>query len=320
MNMNSKMFYCLFQIREAVMIMLKDVLTIYELLDNPHVTGHQVASLFSHAKIETVTEPGSAPASGSTDFIKISHGSGSPVLGIIGQLGGIGTEGKSGLVSDAEGALTVLACALYCETHPIDFEGSVIFSTHICPHAPIIAHDLVDFMGGPLPNSTMMDHFVDERMEAILSVDTTRGNRIINHRGFAISPTVKEGYILRVSEDLLDIQQRVTGTLPVVFPITTQDITPYSNTLYHLNAIMQPSIKTSAPVAGVAITSQVVVAGCATGTNQLLDVEAAARFCCEVIKEYGKGRCSFYDPVEFETLVRLYGPMTHLQEERLKSG
>ena len=312
--MNTKRFYCLFPIRGEVMIMLKDVLTVYELLDNPHVTGHHVASLFSHADIETVSEPGSASRPGSTDFIKICYGSGSPVLGIIGQLGGIGAEGKSGLVSDAEGALTVLACALHCETHTIDFEGSVIFSTHICPHAPIIAHDLVDFMGGPLCNSTMMDHFVDERMEAILSVDTTRGNRVINHKGFAISPTVKEGYILRVSEDLLDIQQRVTGMLPVVFPITTQDITPYSNNLYHLNAIMQPSIKTPAPVVGVAITSQVIIPGCATGTNQLLDVEAAARFCCEVIKEYGKGRCKFYDSKEFSTLVGSYGSMTHLQE------
>ena len=55
---------------------------------------------------------------------------------------------------------------------------------------------------------------VDERMDAVLSVDTTKGNRIINVRGFAISPTVKQGYILRVSEDLLGIMQIVTGRLP----------------------------------------------------------------------------------------------------------
>lgn len=302
--------------------MLQEVLTVYECLDDSQVDGHTVASLFSHAQVETVTAPHTGIDTGtktsteplSTDFIKIEYGSGFPVLGIIGQLGGIGAEGKTGLVSDAEGALTILACAHYCETHAVDVTGTVIFTTHICPRAPIIAHDLVDFMGGPLENSVMMDHFTDKRMEAVLSVDTTRGNRIINHKGFALSPTVKEGYILRVSEDLLDIQQRVTGRLPVVFPITIQDITPYSNKCYHLNAIMQPSIKTLAPVVGVAITSEVTVAGCATGTHQVMDVEAAARFCLEVVKEYGKGGCSFYDKEEFETLKTLYGSLEHLQK------
>ncbi len=285
--------------------MLKNVLKIYEVLDQPHVKGEDVVSLFSKAESESVTEEGS------TDFIKIEFGSKSPTLGIIGQLGGIGAAEKVGLVSDAEGALTVLACALQLEK--LAFEGSVIVTTHVCNTAPIIPHELVDFMGAPLKVSTMMEHFVDDRMDAILSVDTTRGNRIINYRGFALSPTVKEGYILRVSENLLDIQQRVTGRLPVVFPITTQDITPYSNKVYHLNAIMQPCTVTDAPVVGVAITSEVVVPGCSTGTNQLLDVEAAARFCVEVAKDYSEGKCTFYNRNEYQTLKDLYGPMNHLQ-------
>lgn len=287
--------------------MLKHVIEMYETLDNPDVRGEDVASLFSSATVEPVTEKGS------TDFIKIEFGSGYPVLGIIGQLGGIGTADRIGLVSDAEGALTVLAAALYLETLKTRLKGTVIVTTHICPTAPIIPHALVDFMGAPLTVSTMMEHFVDERMEAVLSVDTTRGNRIINHKGIALSPTVKEGYILRVSEDLLSIQERVTGTLPVVFPITMQDITPYSNNLYHLNAIMQPCTRTTAPVVGVAITSEVVIPGCATGTNQLLDIEAAARFCVEVAKEYTGKTCTFYDEEEFLKLKRLYGPMNHLQ-------
>lgn len=95
---------------------------------------------------------------------------------------------------------------------------------------------------------------VDPSMDAILSVDTTKGNRIINIRGFAITPTVKEGWILRVSEDLLDIMQYVTGRMPAVVPITMQDITPYGNGIYHLNSIMQPATTTNAPVVGVAIT------------------------------------------------------------------
>ncbi|MBU7013615.1 MAG: DUF1177 domain-containing protein [Theionarchaea archaeon] len=285
--------------------MLKNVLDVYEVLDNPGVTGEDVASLFSRAEVKTVTEQKS------TDFVRIEFGSGSPTLGIVGQLGGIGAEERKGLVSDAEGALTVLACALQLEKGLVN--GTVIVTTHVCPRAPIIPHDLVDFMGSPLSVSTMMEHLVEEKMDAILSVDTTRGNRIINYRGFALSPTVKEGWILRVSEDLLSIQERVTGKHPVVFPITMQDITPYSNEVYHLNAIMQPCTKTSAPVVGVAITSEVVVPGCATGTNQLLDVEAAARFCVEVAKEYTGGTCAFYTVEEYENLERMYGTMKHLQ-------
>lgn len=286
--------------------MLKNVLTIYEVLDNPQVKGEDVASLFSRAEVKTVTE------GGSTDFLKIEFGSGSPTLGIVGQLGGIGTADRVGLVSDAEGALTVLACALQIER--IKIKGTIIVTTHICPTAPVIPHELVEFMGAPLPISVMMENFVDERMDAVLSVDTTRGNRIINYRGIAISPTVKEGYILRVSESLLNIQERVTGRLPVVFPITMQDITPYSNDLYHLNAIMQPSTKTNAPVVGVAITSETVVAGCATGANQLQDVESAARFCLEVARDYSEGKCQFYDEREFQVLKKLYGSMNHLQK------
>ena len=68
---------------------------------------------------------------------------------------------------------------------------------------------------------------VSPDLDALLVVDTTKGNRVINTRGFAISPTVKEGYVLRTSEDLLDLMQITTGRLPYVFPLATQDITPY---------------------------------------------------------------------------------------------
>jgi hypothetical protein len=107
--------------------------------------------------------------------------------------------------------------------------------------------------------------------------------------------------------------ERVTGRLPVVFPLTVADITPYGNGLHHINSIMQPSVVTSAPVVGVAITTEVPVPGCGTGASHEVDIELAARFCLEVAKEFGAGRCSFYDPEEFSRLLALYGPMTHLQ-------
>ena len=69
-------------------------------------------------------------------------------------------------------------------------------------------------MGSPVDMATKNQYEVEETMEAILSVDTTRGNRVCNHTGFAVSPTVRQGWVLRVSEDLLDLQQQVTGRLP----------------------------------------------------------------------------------------------------------
>ena len=69
-------------------------------------------------------------------------------------------------------------------------------------------------------------------MDALLSIDTTKGNRILNARGIAITPTVKDGYLLRTSEDLLSILESTTGCLPKVLPLAQQDITPYGNNIW----------------------------------------------------------------------------------------
>ncbi len=150
-------------------------------------------------------------------------------------------------------------------------------------------------------------------MDAILSIDTTKGNRIINYRGITITPTVKEGYILRISEDLLDILAWTTGELPRVTPITTQDITPYGNGLHHINSIMQPCTATPSPVVGVAITAETAVPGCGTGASHEVDIEKAGRFCLEVGKAFTEKKCTFYDEEEFKRIVKLYGPMHVLQ-------
>jgi hypothetical protein len=107
--------------------------------------------------------------------------------------------------------------------------------------------------------------------------------------------------------------QITTGKLPVVFPITTQDITPYGNDVYHLNSILQPSTATTAPVVGVAITAEVPVPGCATGASHPFDLEQVARFTLEVAKSFGRENCKFYDEAEFEKLTKLYGSMHHIQ-------
>ena len=93
-----------------------------------------------------------------------------------------------------------------------------------------------------------------------------------------------------------------------------QDITPYGNGIYHLNSMMQPSTVTKAPVVGVAITSEVPVSGAATGVNDIISIEQAARFCLEVAKYFGEDRIEFYDKNDFERLVELYGSMNKLQQ------
>ena len=129
----------------------------------------------------------------------------------------------------------------------------------------------------------------------------------------AITPTVKEGWVLKVSDDLLDIMEITTGRLPRVCPITTQDITPYGTGIDHINSIMQPCTATDAPVLGVAITAETLVPGCATGASYANDIEEASRFVLETAKAYGKGLISFYDEEQWALITQRYGPLKHLQ-------
>ncbi|HQZ89158.1 MAG TPA: DUF1177 domain-containing protein [Thermomicrobiales bacterium] len=306
-------------------MVFRQVIDAFEALDSATADGERAAALVRDSGVDDVTIQRVHGDRGYTDFIKAvvpgtngrSAGGNAPTLGIIGRLGGLGARPERiGFVSDGDGALAAIAVAMklgLMQRHGDALPGDVIVATHICPNAPVRPHDPVPFMASPVETSQMNEYEVDARMEAILSVDTTKGNRIINTRGFAISPTVKEGYILRVSEDLLDIMQWTTGRLPAVFALTTQDITPYGNDVFHLNSILQPATATAAPVVGVAITTEVPVPGSGTGATHLTDVEQVARFCIEVSKAFGAGQCRFHDPAEYARLIELYGEMTHLQ-------
>jgi hypothetical protein len=304
---------------------LKQVLDVYEILDDIHVNGEVVTEYAKSKGILDATYTRVDEGKGPTDFIRLVipgrngklNGGKAPTLGIIGQLGGIGARPERiGFVSDGDGALSAVATAIKL----IDMvgkgdqiDGDVIVSTHICPTAPTMPHDPVPFMGSPVDMATNVKLTVDPDMDAILSVDTTKGNRILNKRGFALTPTVKAGYILHISEDLLQIQQTSTGELPCVLALTTQDITPYGNGLYHMNSILQPCCGTDAPAVGVAITTESSVPGCATGATHEVDVAEVVQFCVEAAKEFTAGKCSFYDKDEFEMIQKLYGSMKVLQ-------
>ncbi|MDO4601699.1 MAG: DUF1177 domain-containing protein [Eubacteriales bacterium] len=307
-------------------MLMKQILEAYDVLDDSFVTGKKVEEYLRGIKADASIEVYELKGpKGSTDMVRVmipgtmgkTRGGTAPTIGLLGRLGGIGARPERiGFVSDGDGALVAVALAaklLDMQNKGDMLEGDVFISTHICPNAPTAPHDPVPFMGSPVEMSQVNKEEVSPELDAILSVDTTKGNRVINTRGFAISPTVKEGYILRTSEDLLDLMQITTGRLPYVFPLATQDITPYGNDVHHLNSILQPCTATDAPVVGVAVTAETMVPGCATGATHAADVEEAARFMLEVAKAFGRGKCKFYDEEEYERLVKLYGDMKNLQ-------
>lgn len=305
---------------------LQQTLQAFELIDSAYVSGQEIVDLFAQFPAVKASTRRVSGEQGSTDFIRIeiigtegkSVGGKAPTLGIIGRLGGIGARPtRIGLVSDGDGAIAAVASALKLaemQRKGDALPGDVIVTTHICPNAPTFPHEPVDFMGSPIDDVTMSDNEAIAEADAILSIDTTKGNRILNHKGYALSPTVKEGYILRVAEDLLRIMEMTSGRPAMVFPITTQDITPYGNGVHHLNSILQPSTATTAPVVGVAICTESVVPGCGTGASHEVDIASAVKFAVEVAKEFGRGSCRFYDTAEYAHLLALYGSLSHLQK------
>ena len=125
-------------------MLLKQVLEIFELLDDPHASGQAVRELFISRGADEVTVTRVGGRDGSTDCISVRIAgkgkTGAPTLGIIGRLGGLGARpAVTGFVSDGDGALAALSAALKLiemrkrgDILPCD----VIVSTHICPDAP----------------------------------------------------------------------------------------------------------------------------------------------------------------------------------------
>ncbi len=103
--------------------------------------------------------------------------------------------------------------------------------------------------------------------------------------------------------------------MPWILPLSTQDITPYGNGLFHVNSILQPCTATTAPVVGVAVTAVRPVPGCGTGASREWDIEEASRFCLEVAKAFTSGSGRVFDAGEFFLMKRLYGSMEHLMDQ-----
>lgn len=304
-------------------MMLRDVLEVMDLLDG-WVTGEQVADYLRGFGVEVSVTPVQS-STGRTEFISVlvpgtagcSSGGPARTTGIVGRLGGVGARPTvTGMVSDADGAAAAIACAAKLgrmRERGDALAGDVRISTHICPDAPTEDHKPVPFMGSPVPIATMNAHEVHEQMDVVLSVDTTKGNRLVNHKGIALTMPVVEGWIAPFSDAVLDILQTVTGIPPVVMPLSTYDITPYGNGLPHVNSIVQPAVATTAPVVGVAVTSGVAVPGCASGASHPTDVALAATLCVEVAKAMADPAFDVVDRTAWSRAVELYGAMGTLR-------
>ncbi len=306
--------------------MLREVIEVLSILESPKASGVRVFKLLH--SVNRALEPSVQNVKGqkgSTDFIRVlipgkqgkTNGGSAPTLGIIGRHGGIGARpSKVGFVSDGDGAAAALGAALkLARMHDEGdiLDGDVLVTTHVCPTAPVIPHEPVEFMSSPVDMDVMNHYEIDSQMDAIISIDTTKGNRILNQKGIAISPTVIQGWILQVDDNLVSILERVTGRPAVILPLCTGDITPYGNDIFHVNSILQPATVTEAPVVGLAITAVTTVAGSATGASHEADIALAARFAVETAKDFTKRQTRFYEEEQLNKLVKLYGDMKHLQ-------
>jgi len=302
---------------------LREILDVIDLLDDP-AAG---ADAFNALLPKDVCEPKVTPFEGelgSTEFVSYrfkgrsgrSEGGDSRTTGVVGSLGGLRLPGDyPGLNSDADGCIVALACALRLAkmwTRGQVLKGDVIVTTHICQAAHPEPHDPLPFVMPPMPVDEEYRFLIEPEMEAVLAPETCKGNKVMSRTGFAVTPPVKEGYILRPHASLLHIMEMVTTRPAWVFPLTMQDITPYHNGIHHVCGMMLPVQYTDAPVVGVPITAQAAVVPAATGVYQSDVLEAASRYCIEVATAYGNGDCDLFYEEDFEGMVGRYGDMHHL--------
>ncbi|MBH8003025.1 DUF1177 family protein, partial [Clostridioides difficile] len=171
-------------------MILKQVIEVYDILDKANANGEEVKTYLQGYGEVDVTVKELSSSKGSTDLVKLTipgkngklKGGDAPTLGILGRLGGIGARPEViGFVSDGDGALVAIAVAaklLDMQRKGDILDGDVVISTHICPDAPTKEHYPTPFMDSPIDMMTMNENEVDSSCDAILSIDTTKGNRV----------------------------------------------------------------------------------------------------------------------------------------------
>ena len=303
----------------------KSAMLAYDLLDSAYTTGAEIVKMFKEAGADGASYE-RLTGVGFTDVVRIflkgktgkSSGGPAPTLDLSASLVATGARpGSVGLVGDGDGALIVIAAGLKMldmKKKGDQLEGDVVILFNItgaAPHDPPDGHKPPDY-SCPVNFWKMKSKFVDGSADGILDVNVTRSDRYCKRRGFAITPTVLQGWLLKISEDALDVMERVTGETAVM-PITMQELMPTRNGISYLNDIAALPYEIDVPCIGVAMCSPSLQEPIGSGMTNLAEIEPAIRFCVEVAKDFGMGRFDFYDKEEFDKIVKLYGSMKHLQ-------
>ena len=298
----------------------------YDVLDSAFANGEEIVRMFKEAGADEASYE-RLEGNGYTDVVRIflkgkkgrSSGGTAPTLDLSASLVGLGARpATTGMLGDGDAALIVCAAGLKfldMKKKGDQLEGDVIILMNITANAPTDepnGHKPPE-IGCPVNFWLMKSKFVDGTADAILDVNVTRSDRYCKKKGFAITPTVKEGWLLKISEDALDVMERVTGEMPAVMPLTMQEVMPTRNGISYLNDIGALPHGVNCPCIGVAMCQPIPVDPSGPGMTSLAEIEPAIRYCVEVAKDFGRGRFDFYDKEEFEKIVKLYGPMNHLQ-------
>ncbi len=295
----------------------EQIIEIVDLLDQPDVDAEDVRAFFGSRGYDAVEIETTETESGLVDFLSFefhgSNGGESPTTGIVGLSEMDLIECKQKGISSYEcGVLATLSAALVLVDMGEDesnLYGNVLLKTEM-------VRPKLDAGKVWLAVESRCERLVDPTMDFVLSLGTVRDSRTNNSAGVAFSPTIKDGWVLPVSEDLVSIKNEVASCPTAVLPVTTQDITPYANELYHLSCVTQPATVTDAPVVAIAFTSGTRVAGKDISPVSAEEIDTAVRFVLEATKAYTSGCLKLFDPEEFDRLVRLYGTMSYLQAPR----
>ena len=145
-------------------------------------------------------------------------------IGLLGRLGGVGARQTRWLLSDEVWSSLFALAALAAKLLDMQNKGDILdedvfISTHICPDAPLQRLPIRFLFGLSGRNVPGKQRRGFSELDAILSVDTTKGNLVINTRGFAISPAGAKGRIyfktpLRSLLELMASQQEKAPYVP----------------------------------------------------------------------------------------------------------
>lgn len=300
--------------------MLKQGIEVFDLLTSAKVNSTRIVEYISSFGPCKAQVEGSCGPNGSYKTLKVTiagtdgaiSGGKSPTLGFVGQVGDqASSQSKNERIPDYIGTSIVLLTAakiLQMITSGNALRGDVILSAQIGSNTSTSVSSENTTFQKEVPTHTE----VSLVMDAVISIGSYRGAKIGYNKSIAISPTVKEGYILEISDDLWALAKKTNDVSPISLPLSQQDIIPCEKGLPQAHTILQPSRATSAPVVGIGIQNE-MASRHGLNTSLFERIESTGRFLVTVATAFTNNNCSLYDEHEFTILRTSYGDMSHFQ-------